>query len=505
MPKKPKTILTEMKTATKKEMESYPNVEGLGLDQELDNAIEEIIDEKLNIRQKVYFEKLGSIPKRFKTSNNRQIVRVLGAAGQETRIPAPMLKVMTDPYLLATRTGFTNCAYTDPVLSPSIEKRGDAFYEAGFDFKLVLKSIYDPQTGDKLDPAVAEQKLLEQEQKYKGFLNVIRNWSDTISLELVMREAQVASFVQGRTCANITPGLGDLEEGMLPITVDIINTDDLGAPIVDVGLTHEIVGVKVSNIGKNVLRSDEMVYIVRRRWGLRKESKFYGSSALEPIQIISASLKRIYNYDIPQAVVASYISKVFFMVNDSSRGGATTYMRTLLTNYLTSGKIAFAVNQSVLDIKNVPINTDNQMLDTNEMKLAEAELATVGVPKSMLNREHNLNRSIATIEAIQFVKWVRNPDERLIANFFEDQLLNPLLAHLAQEKLADIPVKIEIVRNTPPGGELAEELKDVKEGNEIDKGFLDSDSIQESGATSTLGAASEKKNGKRLRLSAVNN
>jgi hypothetical protein len=72
----------------------------------------------------------------------------------------------------------------------------------------------------------------------------------------------------------------------------------------------------------------------------------------------------------------------------------------------------------------------------------------------MMNREHGLNRDIATVEAIQFIKFIRKPDEKKLAKPFQSQLFDLLLAHLLEMPPRELPVRIKIVRNTPEEGDL---------------------------------------------------
>jgi len=89
------------------------------------------------------------------------------------------------------------------------------------------------------------------------------------------------------------------------------------------------------------------------------------------------------------------------------------------------------------------------MIDGIESKLAHLILAIVGVPSSMANREQNLNRDLAMVQAIQFIKFVRNPMEKSIQEQFGSQMFTPLLAHLANQTVAELPVRIKVTRVKP--------------------------------------------------------
>lgn len=448
----------------------------------------------LGVRDKPRLQKLESIPNGLKyfwnDSKTKRLTKIFGAAGEDISgdIPVSHLKEMTDPYSGPTRIAFRDLVYDDPIASPAFEKRINSSYEDGFELILELAEMYD-DTGRQLDEDMAAAKLESVETEYLPYLQILRNWSDSqlIDLESRFREGLAASLDQGRTAVYFTPGLKELAPGQLPQAMETINSDDLGNPIVDTALTHKMVGVKTNWKGKKFVRADEMVYIVRKMLGLRKENAFFGASLFEPVLAVSRTIKRIYNYDIPEALLASYITKVIFELNEAgtqsmqeSKAGA------FLTDFLTTGKIAFVINNEFKAVHQVPITTDHNMMDTLESKIADLMLGVIGVPKSMLNREHNLNRDIATIQAIQYVKFVRKPDERIIAAHFEQQILNPLLSHLANTPLSQMPVRVKIQRIQPDDGELVDSLAAQKEEE------INSEKIAQPDAESnTFGAAGE--------------
>lgn len=447
----------------------------LGWGANIEEVIEQFMEGLEDIKRPVTLEDLVHLPRGLRVTKDRKYTQIYGAAHEsENRIPTSKLKLMTDPYSSTTRKEFTNCVYTDPILSPATERRHDAFMENGYDLQLELKSKFKPD-GTQLTPEETKSAFTDAETKYLSILQRIRSWDDNLNNIEVMKSANTASFVQGRTAAYIIPGFADLGTNELPFNIEIVNQEDLQEPIIDVGLTHKIVGVKVTFSNKKFLRTDELIYIKRRGWGLRKDSWGYGSSAMEPILTISKTIKRIYNWDIPEAVIAAHVTKIIFrMQQPAGSGTSKSRMEDLLKDFLTTGKLAFAVSQEILEIKEIPIKVDSAMLDTNEKKLADIEMGVVGVPKSMLNREHNLNRDIATIQAIQFVKWVQKPDQNLIGEAFENQLYNPLLAHLAGQNFAEIPVRIRVVPIPPEKEEMGDDLA-TKKSEEITKGELKQD------------------------------
>jgi len=71
-----------------------------------------------------------------------------------------------------------------------------------------------------------------------------------------------------------------------------------------------------------------------------------------------------------------------------------------------------------------------------------------------MNRTQGITRDTATIEMIKFVRFVRNPAENASKEVLENQLFNPLFAHLLKKPLSQIPVRIEVERAQSEGGDL---------------------------------------------------
>ncbi len=163
---------------------------------------------------------------------------------------------------------------------------------------------------------------------------------------------------------------------------------------------------------------------------------------MESVLIISQILKRINNYDTVQAATAAYLTKVLFHVMSE---GLEARVKTLLADYAKNGAIAFATFDGVTTTT-VENKINWPMLEDIENKLARKELDVTGVSDSMMNMRENLNRDLATIQAIQFIKFVRGPDEKIIRKYFEDQMFTPLLAHLTQMTVDALPVRVKIVR-----------------------------------------------------------
>ena len=424
------------------------------------------------IRQPVKMKDLGNLPDGLVRGELDENIKIFGAAGT-IETPKKNLQTMSDPHDKPTREAFTNCAYQDPFVSPGLDRRNEAFFEDGYILTLGLKSMYDETTGDELTPEEVQVKLAPLKQEYLGHLQKIRDWESALDIESQMDESNISGLVQGRGCTLIVPGFLELAKNALPVAVEIVNWQDLGEPIIDVGYSHKLVGVFSEFPNKKVIRADEMIYVVRKAWGLRKESSKYGASILEPIAEITKTIKRIYHFDIPEAIVASYITKLLFKfsgLQGLSDEQIQDKIETFLDSFYTTGQLAFGMTDTVEAVTPATNNVDSAMLDTNEKKLVDTEMSVVGTPKSMLNREQNLNRDLAIIEMIQFMKFVRKPDEKIIAKAFEDQLFNPLLAHLAGKEFKQIPVRIIIKSRTKEPDYNLMEDKQTEAANETIEG-----------------------------------
>jgi len=462
---------------------------GVGYDHSLERAITEET-EKIHIPSRLK----DLVPTNFrglKTSTkiwrNKSIksVRIFGSSGDED-IPETKIKIITDHYTSDTRRQLNECILSDPLLSPATDRRFDSIFEDDFHLALESAIVFDPITKTHLTKEQSDIKFSGFLPRFEAIVQQLETWRKEIKLLDTIRSTGAVSFSQGRAAALISPGLVDLNQGQLPFSVEIIHYSDLGEPIVDIGLTKQIVAVKTNFDNKKISRRDELVYITRNKRGYRKEGKFYGTSPLEPILIISKSIKRIYNYDIPEAVVAAYITKILFNFEAEAE---ETDVSNFIKNFLKTGQLAFGMN-NIRDVKVVQPKVDVQMIDSLESKLADVELGVVGVPKSMLNREHNLNRDIATIEAIQFIKFVRKPDEQLLADAFENQLFNPLLSIRSGIPLNQLPVRIRIVRNVQDKD--LDTIFEKQEGLAAQKtDEINSENLEQDNAVSVFGASGD--------------
>lgn len=388
----------------------------------------------------------------------RRIVQYVGAAGEDDflDVEESKLKEMTDPYNDQMRKDFTNCAYSDPTLGPALENRNNSFFENGFDLVLELTN----KIGKDGKPMKEEEQATQMQMwstMFAPHLQRIIDWSQKKDILLLekMKASHISSIVQGRSLTLVTPPISILGLGMLPDSLTNLSTDETGNPIIDV-VRRKLVAVKLKTKGKKLAVIDEMVYCVRKQWGLRSDAMFFGASAIEPVVQASKGYKRVINFDFPKAAVAGYLTKL--LLKATTAEGSTiseSDLQTIVNNLVSEGTDIIGINEEA-EITPVQTKVDTPVLELLVRKYEELLLSAGGSTMSQLGRTANLNRDTATIMEIAHQKYVRTPDENLVAGFWEDQLLNPLLAHLSgvpkdpetNEPLLEMPVKIKIVRRT---------------------------------------------------------
>lgn len=385
-----------------------------------------------------------------------RILRYIGAAGEDPNdVPESKLKEMTDPYLPQTRKDFTHAAYSDPTLAPSLENRNNALFENGFELELELKSKLDPITGNPLDEATQQMVLDRHTKVYGPLLQQIKDWSETKDVDLLakMKASHIGCIVQGRSLTLITPPLSMLGLGQLPFSLTTMSTEETQAPIIDTE-RRKLVAVKMDTKGKKLSLIDEMVYCIRKHWGLRTDAMFYGASTIEPVLQSSKAYKRIVNFNLPKAAVSAFLTKVLLKVEGVGDDSTVSnnYLQEVLNQLVSDGTDVIGIKGDATPTPVQP-KVDTQMMDFITKKYEELLMSAGGSTMSQLGRTSGLNRDTATIQEIVHQKYIRTPDEEMIAGFYENQLLNPLLAHLAGaitdtegNQNAQLPVKIVIKR-----------------------------------------------------------
>ena len=417
-----------------------------------------------------------------KNHKNYKYARVLGAAGPQL-IPEMKLKEVSDPLLQNVREDLTKILLQDPIAAPAARYSIGAIFEDGFDLKFTLASQFSDQLKRQMTPEEIDLALQTNSAAFFTFLKQLDTWKEDCDVEQLAKDLHGVSLAQGKAAGMMLPGILDLGRGELPKICEIVPADDLDNPIIDVGDTRKVVAVKLDINDKDrdededvrdLLRADELVYYVIGIRGLRREAKYHGVSPLEPVLQISKAIKRSYHLDAPLAMVAAYITKQLVKVSKENLDDALPQRVTnFMTKLFKADTWAMAMPDWYEGVDQIHTKVDWDMFDGVEQKLATAEITGLGVPKSALNREQGLNRDIATIQAIQFVRFIRKPAEGGLKKVLENQVFNPLLAHLAGKKLKEIPVRIEIVRKIPEGGDIdavfdnqtQEKSQDMTDGN----------------------------------------
>lgn len=422
-----------------------------------------------------------------------QLLGIKGAAENSTttRISVSDIKEMIDPYDSTTRKDFSEIALNNAIIAPGLERRSQALYEDDFELFLEEKDAETQEesetsgTGQELSKAQqqsqgnieteAVQKTIapELENKFAESFKQLKSWTKEKSINLLrqMKTANHISIVQGRHCVNIFPPISQLQENKLPDILKTISPEDMKHPLVDTKLTWSMVALRVELGSKQFLLPDEMVYITRRDDGLRKDSAYYGASTLEPIITAGRTFNRILNHNIPKIAIAAWMQKLIIQV--MTRGGEAEQLAQLTAfanGILSKQNDILCLNAGTIATA-VPIKIETDAIKFAYDNLIDVICLNIGVTKSMIFRENNLTRDIATVQEIAFIKYIRKPDEKIIAEAFETQLLNPLLAHLEGVTVDELPVRVRIRR--------IEEKKSAFEAKQEDKNVTDQQNLQD--------------------------
>ena len=406
-----------------------------------------------------------------------KVVKYVSAIGEEQTTYQSKLKEQTDPYLSGTRDDFTNSAYTDPTVAPSLEQRHNAFFENGFTLALVLKNTINPTNGKEMTDDEIKKALEGAEGKYGQAFAKIKQWALSnidVNLHSHMKTHNITNVVQGRSMTLFSPPLSLLKDGELPTSLTTITTEETGNPIVDV-LQRKMVAIRVDLGNKKFALPDEIVYTIRKQWGLRKDSLFFGASSLESVVQVSKAFKRLCNFDIPKAVVAGYLTKIIAKISATgSPAQQQSQIDSILAGIIDDGTDIIGVSADI-DLKDVRIQIDHDIIKICFDILDELLMSAAGSTKAQLGRTANLNRDTATIMEIANIKYIRSPDEELVSTAFENQLLNPLFSHLTEVDINELPVKIAIVRKEHQETSISDERLEKKANDIDDKAVKNSD------------------------------
>jgi len=415
------------------------------------------------LRDNVTVTELKQIPRKLltklyqpkdKREKPYRVARVpMGAFGVVRVIPTGNLREMSDPHSKQQRDRFTDAALLDETAQPSLDKRNRAFYNNGFTLTLHLKSSRDDD-GNELSEEDKELKLQEFGLKYNKFVKQIDDWSQlkSIKLEKKIRTAHFAALVQGRTAVKIFPRLSELSIGQMPLSLKSIAAEHMGNVVIEREI-FEIVALRIQSVDdpQQILLPDEMIYVILRDSGLRQEERFYGRSIMEPYVQLSRINRRAVEYDYAKAISASYNPKITIkMPVQGTPEEKAEQLNNRAAQISEDGVDVIAIESDEFsDVTAIPNAVNHEMMSRIRTDIDNMMIAGMGSTKAQIGRTEDLNRDTATIMEVENIRNVRTPDENELADFFESELLNPLLSHLAQEKFDSIPVRIVIQRIEP--------------------------------------------------------
>lgn len=159
---------------------------------------------------------------------------------------------------------------------------------------------------------------------------------------------------------------------------------------------------------------------------------------------------RLIHHDLLKLAVAAYLGKMHIKLETRGTQKEQQDQINAFIAALIAKAYDFVVTNLMSDVKSLAIDVKPDVIKMVIDVCENIMISGVGVTKTMMGREENLNRDIATIQSILFTKYRQHPDEMLIAKAFENQLYNPLLAHLAGEDVKQMPVKIVVKRIEMP-------------------------------------------------------
>ena len=389
-------------------------------------------------------------------------------------IPSINIREMTDPYNGLTRKMFTDCARTDPTGSSALRKRNNAFFRNGFHLKLRLKSQRSQIDGHILTEEEQDAMTTVYYQTYIAILNQLDSWCNNkeIKLKAKIKTAHYVGVVQGRFLTKHFPPMAYLEPGELPITLKVISAEEMGNVVID-RMTEEIIAVRIYSVDEEnfVLLPDEFVYGFLNDSALTRYERFYGRSDMEAVTQISRINKHITNVGYAKAFEAAYMPKILSQLE--VEGNPTEKMQQLKdhANFLTeSGTDVIAIEAGEnSNIQAMPQEVNHEMVVAIRKDIDEVMLGALGSTKAQISRTENLTRDNATIMEIENKRNVITPDENTFAEFFEQQLLNPLFCHLAGVPADNLPVEIYI-EAIPDEEDILEKLDEKKADEEGDGG-----------------------------------
>jgi len=404
---------------------------------------------------KIYHMPVGAAGKDFKDGSKIFMIPV-GAAGSN-EIPiytySPYIREMADPHDQVSRQRFRDVVLLDPTVAPGIDDRLSQFFADGYTFGIELKSSRN-KDGHVLTDLELETVLKKYEDIYLKYVKLIEDWDKTKNIrgEHKQRSSLETKIAQGRSMIRIYPPLHELEIGTLPFNLKIIPAEEMGSVIIErrMGI---IIALRVNSTDDEayILLPTGVIYIVQRDNALTREEQFFGRSSIESLVQPSRSNRDALNYHIPKAMSSTYIPKVLMEIDAK---GTPEEQRDIilktLQNFAKEGNDYIGIKASEHGkLQVVSIQPNHEMMEKSLDRYDAILMSGIKTTPARLGRIKGLTRDIVTIMEIMHIRNVRTTDERAISEGFIAQLYQPLLAHLAQQKEAEIPVRITIIRNKP--------------------------------------------------------
>lgn len=482
--------------------------------------------QEFTMREDVYLNELKTIPRGLRTRtlwNRRKhkhvkVIMTLGAYGEIQPLELMKVREMTDPYNFSIRKWFAESAYADPTLTVALQRRNNSFFSDDFELSLELKSMVRaesettqgdtiPQENDvgdfgqqpkptlgsadfiptnasaptesnsttpvdkpkqaMLTPEEANIQVESFKSQYSAVLDKLESWRKLPTIDILekMKRSHLSVIDQGRVLNLIIPKLTELGPGELPLTLRVVTWQDTGQVLVDT-LLWQIIGIRLFFPNKNIALPEEMVYITGKNWGLRRESDFYGASEIEAFIQMSRINKKVLNYDLAKAAEAGYITKLILsLMTEGEQGSRETQVTDIVSKIISQGTDVIGLEMGAT-VTPVPITVDTPMLDMITKLLHERLTSAGGATKAQMGSTENLNRDTATIMEVENIRNIRTPDEMLIKTAFENQLFNPLFAHLTGKKFEELPVRVVIKRKQPKDEANMQSKNDMQNGKD---------------------------------------
>ena len=392
----------------------------------------------------------------------------LGASGHFPTYAYDILE-MNDPYSREVRNLFTDCALGDPSVRTPLRRRRNAFLANGFHLELELKSSRNPETDIEFTPeelAMANAEL-NQSELVKP-LKQLEEWAsqDEVNILEKMKEAQFLGVVQGRSLVRIIPPMSQLGHGILPLMCRKVPAEETGNVILNRRFAS-IIGVRYYSIleGTGVALPDGMVYCYFNDSSLKRFEQYYGRSDLEAILQLSRVNKKIINHDYPKAIVSAYMPKLFGKIPvTGSKEEKERYLQEYAARFANQDAVMAEATEET-EISFHPVQVNQGMIEAIRHDIQRIMNPALGTTNLKMGETDQLTRDNATIMEVEEKREIRQPDEMVVFKFFENQLFNPLYAHLLNTDFKQLPVKVKIIRN-PPDDETAM-LEDKMLGNEM--------------------------------------